>query len=214
MIKNLAELRMNYKMHAFDVNDAQADPFLQFADWFHEAVKAELIEPNAFTLATCGNDRRPAARTLLLKGVEEGGFVFYTNYQSRKGQELLENPMACMQFLWLGLERQVRVEGKVAKLSEEASTAYFQSRPKESQIGAWASPQSSRIENRDILEVEMQKIGQEYAEAPFLPKPPHWGGYLLIPDYFEFWQGRPSRLHDRVEYVLNGNNWTKSRLAP
>ncbi len=215
MLDKLAELRQNYMRASLDVADVRANPIEQFGIWFEEAAKAGLPEPNAFTLATCGTDMRPSARTLLLKGVEQGKFVFFTNFDSRKGNELSQNPMACMHFLWLPLERQVRIEGSVEKLNDEAATAYFQSRPRASQIGAWASPQSKVIKGRGVLEKNARDISEKYQNAPLLPKPPFWGGYVLTPDYVEFWQGRPSRLHDRIAYTLHADaSWQLSRLAP
>jgi pyridoxamine 5'-phosphate oxidase len=214
MADSLADLRQTYKRASLGLADVDQDPFKQFETWFEAARTAELLEPNAFTLATCGAHMRPAARTVLLKGMQPNGFVFYTNFDSRKGQEMAENPQVAMQFLWLPLERQVRIEGRVELLDTEIATAYFQSRPRESQIGAWASPQSQPITGRGVLETNERSIAERFREEPVLPKPPHWGGYVIVPDYFEFWQGRPSRLHDRLAYQLVDGAWVIERLAP
>jgi pyridoxamine 5'-phosphate oxidase len=214
MIIDLGDLRENYKLMDLDVAGTHKDPNMQFAQWFDDAKNAELQEPNAFTIATCGMNMRPSARTVLLKYIDKEGFVFFTNYQSRKAKDLAENPLASMQFLWLGLERQVRIEGTVSKYSEQGSIKYFESRPKASQIGAWASPQSQIVKDRLWLENSVKQLESKYRDLETLPKPPHWGGYILKPDYFEFWQGRPSRMHDRIAYTLVGGKWKRSRLAP
>jgi pyridoxamine 5'-phosphate oxidase len=211
---DLSDLRKNYALRSFSKKDASDDPFVQFKQWFQEAVEAEMTEPNAMTLATASSAGMPSARVVLLKEVTPAGFVFFTNYESRKGQELDENPQAALLFCWLELERQIRIEGKVQKVSREASEKYFQSRPKKSQAGAWASAQSRLLESREILEQQMEQIEFRYAEAEALPVPPYWGGYLLVPTHFEFWQGRRSRLHDRIAYDLMENQWKKQRLAP
>lgn len=214
MSKNIAELRQEYSAATLDINDTAADPIEQFAQWFEEALRVEVKEPNAFTLSTINAQGRPRARIVLLKGFDQNGFVFYTNYQSAKAEELLAYPFAAMTFFWYDLERQVRIEGKIEKVDTETSRAYFQSRPKTSQIGAWASPQSKVITDRAFLEAEMKRLSQEYANESVLPLPPHWGGYLIRPDLIEFWQGRRSRLHDRVRYQFDQGQWKKALLAP
>lgn len=209
------QLREDYQQATLELEDAHANPIIQFERWFEEAVAAKVKEPNAMTLATANAEGRPSARIVLLKGFDANGFVFYTNYESKKGQELLQNPQAALVFSWLELEKQIRIEGKVEKLSETASTQYFQSRPKGSQIGAWVSPQSQIIESRNSLEEKVTALNKKYQDQDTLPKPDHWGGYLLQPDLIEFWQGRSSRLHDRVLYKLSADSqWYKQRLAP
>lgn len=215
MLLNLGKFREDYNRDELLEAQAAADPFRQFALWFEEAVEAQLPEPNAMVLATATPDGRPSARVVLLKEVEAESFVFYTNYQSRKGQEMADNPHAALNFNWLQLHRQVRIEGLIEKVPAEMSTEYFQSRPKGSQIGAWASPQSQSIPDRQILEEKVKELEGRYASVEQLPKPPHWGGYRLQPCLVEFWQGRTSRLHDRLLYTLEpGNTWKVERLAP
>ena len=214
MIKNVADLRQEYTAATLDIADTAANPIDQFEHWFADAIRAEVKEPNAFTLATINDEGRPRARVVLLKGFDKDGFVFYTNYSSAKAAELLAHPYAAMNFFWYDLERQVRIEGKIEKVSTETSREYFQSRPKSSQIGAWASPQSKVITDRTILDAEMERLSQQYASEDVLPLPPHWGGYLIRPDLIEFWQGRRSRLHDRVRYRLENGLWVKELLAP
>ena len=214
MIKNVADLRQEYTAATLDIADTAENPIDQFARWFEEALQAEVKEPNAFTLATINAAGRPRARVVLLKGFDQDGFVFYTNYGSAKAAELLAQPYAAMNFFWYDLERQVRIEGKIEKVSTETSREYFQSRPKTSQIGAWASPQSKVITDRAVLDAEMERLSQQYASEEVLPLPPHWGGYLIRPDLIEFWQGRRSRLHDRVQYRLEHGQWVKELLAP
>lgn len=216
MVKShdIAALRRNYALESLSEKDVLPDPMDQFGIWFGEAANSQLVEPNAMTLATATPEGLPSARTVLLKGFHDDGFVFYTNYESRKGQELARNPNAALLFTWLELERQVRIEGVVEKVTQEASRAYFQSRPKESQIGAWASPQSRVIEGREMLETRVLELQGEYATAEVLPLPLFWGGYLLRPSVIEFWQGRENRLHDRICYVKAGNEWKINRLAP
>ncbi|WP_295768382.1 pyridoxamine 5'-phosphate oxidase [uncultured Mucilaginibacter sp.] len=211
---DIQNLRQDYKASSLHEADTHANPVKQFEAWFNEAVKAEIHEPNAMTLATSTHDGRPSARVVLLKGFDEKGFIFYTNYLSRKGKEIAKNPHAALVFFWGDLERQVRIEGTIEKLSKEQSEAYFHSRPVGSQIGAVASPQSQEIANRDALEKKWQQLEAEY-EGKEVPKPAYWGGYVLKPQLVEFWQGRSSRLHDRILYKkADKNNWKKVRLAP
>jgi pyridoxamine 5'-phosphate oxidase len=212
---NIADLRRDYKLKSLEVADVDSNPIQQFKVWFDEAIKSDVLEPNAMILATASDTGFPNARVLLLKGVEEQGFIFFTNYESEKGKELAANPAAAMVFNWLDLERQVRIRGKVVKISEEESTNYFQSRPKDSQIGAWASPQSRVIKSREVLEQNQDFLREEYKKAFVLPRPDNWGGYCLIPSEIEFWQGRSSRLHDRILYTkFNESEWKIERLAP
>ena len=212
---DLTALRENYARQALSETDLLSDPVTQFANWFREAVDSQVREPNAMTLATASRQGRPSARTVLLKGFDTAGFVFYTNYESRKGQELTENPQAALLFTWLDLERQIRIEGLVEKVTPAESLAYFQSRPKGSQIGTWASPQSRVIADRSVLEATEAELRSQYAAATNLPLPPFCGGYRLQPDRFEFWQGRPNRLHDRLLYSSQeAGGWSLERLAP
>ena len=210
----LESLRSNYALSGLHETDLLGNPFQQFQLWLEQAIAAELPEPNAMTLATLSEQGKPIARMVLLKGLDEKGFVFYTNYDSAKGKQLTETDSAALVFWWAGLERQVRVEGTVEKVSSEESDAYFQSRPKASQLGAWASPQSQVIENRDVLEKRLAQLEEKYATEK-VPRPPHWGGFRVIPTAIEFWQGRPSRLHDRIRYELDEKgDWFYQRLAP
>jgi len=211
---NIAQIRKDYALQSLDATQVSANPFLQFTQWLQEAIEVEALEPTAMHLATVGADQRPAGRIVLLKAVEHEQFVFYTNYESQKGTQLATTAFASLTFFWAELERQVRIAGKVEKVSGEVATAYFQSRPRASQIGAWASSQSQTIPNREILETNFDAIEAQYAEEAIIPKPPHWGGYALMPDYFEFWQGRQSRLHDRIVYDLVADSWQIKRLAP
>lgn len=215
MLLNLGDFREDYNRDELLESDAAKDPFQQFAKWFKTAVDAKIPEPNAMILATATPDGRPSARVVLLKEAEAESFVFYTNYRSRKGQEMAENPHAALVFNWLELHRQVRVEGLIEKVPGEMSTEYFQSRPKGSQIGAWASPQSEVISRRELLEENVRDLESEYRAADKLPRPEHWGGYRLVPHTIEFWQGRTSRLHDRLLYTLDRpGSWKIERLAP
>ena len=209
----LADMRKDYTMAGLLEKDLAKNPFRQFEKWFQEAEAAKVLEPNAMTLATTGRDGRPAARIVLLKACDGRGFVFYTNYESRKGRELAVHPFAALQFHWVELERVVRIEGRVEKVDAAESDAYYQSRPLDSRIGAWASPQSQVIASRAVLVANAARYGAQYLLHP--PRPPHWGGYRLVPDYWEFWQGRSSRLHDRIAYRLQADgSWTRQRLAP
>lgn len=210
---NIADLRKSYERHELSENASHSDPLQQFDQWLHEAIAAELPEPNAMTLATVGSDLRPSTRVVLIKGYDAQGIVWYTNYASRKGQELAGNPYAALQFHWVELERVVRIEGVVHKVSSEESDAYFQSRPLDSRIGAWASPQSQVISGRSVLVTNAAKYAAQFMLQP--PRPPHWGGYRLRPEQWQFWQGRKSRLHDRLRYTLDADGaWRRERLAP
>lgn len=213
--KDIANLREDYRQATLEIDEVARNPIQQFELWFQMAVNAQLKEPNAMVLATANAQGRPSARVVLLKGFNESGFVFYTNYESRKAEEIQENPYTALVFNWLELEKQVRIEGKVEKVSEAVATDYFQSRPKGSQIGAWASPQSRVIPNRAVLEQKTAELEKIYHNSEVLPKPEHWGGYLVRPNMIEFWQGRSSRLHDRIRYTLHiDNTWKIERLAP
>lgn len=211
---NIADIRKNYSRQALTEDAVAAHPIHQFQEWLDEAIKAEVEEPTAFVLSSVSPEGKPSARVVLLKEVGEQGFTFFTNYESRKGQELAQNPNACFTFFWPALERQVRIEGTIKKVSAQVSDAYFQSRPKGSQIGAWASPQSQIIESRETLENLDQKYTKQFDHDTSVPRPAHWGGYVLEPTRVEFWQGRPNRLHDRIVYELQGNAWQTVRLAP
>ena len=214
MPSTIADIRKDYKLKSLLEQDVDANAIRQFDNWWKEALNSEIDEVNAMTLATASADGVPAARIVLLKGYDEHGFVFFTNYESFKGMQLAENPRACLVFFWKELERQVRITGLVEKASEQESDAYFNSRPVGSRIGAWTSPQSQVIENREWLEEREKKYSAAFAEGP-LSRPPHWGGYRVKPICIEFWQGRPSRLHDRIQYTLQADNtWTIERLAP
>ena len=212
-MENLSDLRKSYELAALDEDASFADPFAQFNQWLQEALKAQVPEPNAMTLATVGPTGRPSTRIVLIKGLDERGIVWFTNYESRKGHELLSNPFAALQFHWVELERVVRIEGSVQRISEQESDDYFQSRPLGSRLGAWASPQSEVLSSRTQLEQALAEVEARFGDNP--PRPAHWGGYRLVPEMWEFWQGRPSRLHDRLRYRLNADQgWTRDRLAP
>ena len=210
---NIADIRTEYMREALDEDIAGHDPIVFFRRWFTEAETAEITEINAMTLATVDAHNHPHARIVLLKGLEEGGFVFFTNYDSDKGVEIKSNPNVALTFFWKELERQVRIEGIATKIAETDSDAYFHSRPAGSRIGAWASPQSRAIPHRNIIELNYQKYQEEFSQID-IPRPPHWGGYLVQPTSIEFWQGRSSRMHDRILFTLEDNSWVKSRLAP
>ena len=213
---SLADLRKSYERAELSEDASHADPLQQFAQWLQEAIAAEVPEPNAMTLATVGSDLRPSTRVVLIKGFDANGIVWYTNYASRKGQELAGNPFAALQFHWVELERVVRIEGRVEKVSAAESDAYFHSRPLDSRIGAWASPQSEVIAGRGVLVANAARYGAQFMLQP--PRPPHWGGYRLKPDSWQFWQGRKSRLHDRLRYRPADpgadSGWVRERLAP
>ncbi len=210
---HLADLRKSYERAELSEDASRADPLQQFDQWLSEAIAAEVPEPNAMTLATVASNLRPSTRVVLIKGYDERGIVWFTNYDSRKGQELSGNPYAALQFHWALLERVVRIEGLVEKVSDAESDAYFNSRPLDSRIGAWASPQSQVIAGRSVLVTNAAKYGAKFMLKP--PRPPHWGGFRLLPDRWEFWQGRKSRLHDRLRYTKESDQrWLRERLAP
>jgi pyridoxamine 5'-phosphate oxidase len=211
-MKDIADLRKSYERAELDETLAADDPLRQFETWLQEAIDAGVPEPNAMTLATVGADGRPSTRIVLIKGVDARGLVWYTNYDSRKGRELAAHPLAALQFHWVAMERVVRVEGAVEKVSPEESDAYYQSRPLDSRLGAWASPQSQAIASRAVLVANAAKAAARHGLHP--PRPPHWGGYRLRPERWEFWQGRVSRLHDRLSYQLVDGRWQRERLAP
>lgn len=213
-MKKISELRENYDLSTLNEENVESDAMIQFRTWFEEARNGEELEPNAMILSTITKEGHPAARTVLLKGLEDDGFIFYTNYGSDKAREIEFNPNVSLLFLWKKLQRQVIISGAVNKISKEESEAYFHSRPKGSQIGAWVSPQSQVISNKDILTQKKEQLEEEYKNSETLPLPDFWGGYKLIPQKIEFWQGRPSRLHDRLRYKLLDGSWKIERLAP
>lgn len=210
---DLAAIRQEYSRHSLSPEDCLPDPLAQFSRWLDEAIAAKVNEPTAMHVATVAADGRPSARLVLLKGIEQGRFVFYTNYESRKGQQLAANPHAALTFFWPELERQVRVEGRVEQVAAATSDAYFESRPYQSRIGAWASQQSQPLDNTRTLLARAARYAAQYVTG--VPRPPHWGGYGLLPDRIEFWQGRPSRMHDRVVFLRDAaGQWARERLYP
>jgi len=214
MHNNIADIRRDYSHKSLSENDVDANAIKQFEKWWHEAVNSKIDEVNAMTLATASLDALPSARIVLLKEVNEKGFVFFTNYESYKAQQLAENPKACLVFFWKELERQVRITGLIERINGKQSDEYFQTRPESSRIGAWASPQSRVIEDRQWLDEKFNELVNKM-EGTAIPRPPHWGGYIVKPVVIEFWQGRPSRLHDRIQYTLEENGeWKIERLAP
>jgi pyridoxamine 5'-phosphate oxidase len=213
-MQDITQIRKEYALHSLDEKSISVNPFIQFENWFNEAIASQIVEVNAMNLATVSESGRPSSRIVLLKGFSENGFSFYTNYQSNKGKDLALNPYCALSFFWPDLERQIRIEGVAEKVSAADSERYFISRPKESQIGAWASPQSSVIGSREIIEKRYKDIEKKFEGQNTLPKPKQWGGYLVKPFLIEFWQGRQSRLHDRLQYTLVDGAWKIVRLAP
>jgi pyridoxamine 5'-phosphate oxidase len=209
---SLADMRKNYQQAELLESNAAPHPLQQFTTWLNQALEAEIPEPNAMTLATVSSTLRPSTRVVLIKGYDEQGIVWFTNYDSRKGRELAGNPFAALQFHWVELERVVRIEGRVEKISGPESDTYYHSRPLGSRIGAWASPQSQTISSREWLQDELKNYADKFQQEP--PRPPHWGGYRLVPDSWEFWQGGGARLHDRLKYTKQQDNWLMERLAP
>jgi pyridoxamine 5'-phosphate oxidase len=212
-LNSIANIRTVYQLQSLSEKDVDANPMIQFEKWWKQAIDRNIGEPNAMTLATCTATGKPSARIVLLKGINENGFVFFTNYDSRKGKEIGENPFVSLLFFWKELERQVRIEGKIKKTSSVESNEYFSSRPRESRIGAWSSPQSAVIESRKVLEHNAAKYNRQYTTDD-IPRPKNWGGFLVEPKAIEFWQGRPGRLHDRLQYSREKNKWIIKRLAP
>lgn len=214
MTKRISSLRKEYSKHSLDIDNVSKDPLQQFRTWLEEAITAEIPEPTAMSLATVTPQGIPACRIVLLKDVSAEGFTFYTNYSSDKGKDIDNQPIVALTFFWTELERQIRIQGSVTRVSKETSIAYFQSRPRESQIGAWVSPQSTPLTDRKILEERKSAMEKKFEGQDVLPKPEQWGGYLVSPFIIEFWQGRPSRLHDRIVYTLKDKLWNIRRLAP
>jgi pyridoxamine 5'-phosphate oxidase len=214
MKEYISKLRKDYSLATLEENEIEINPILQFEKWFKEAANANISEPNAMNLSTVSKDNKPSSRIVLLRNVDKRGFVFYTNYNSRKAKNIDENPFVSLTFFWVDIERQVRIEGRASKLSIIESDEYFKERPRLNQIGAWASPQSEVIENREVLEQKLKEIEERFKDKS-IERPPFWGGYLIEPQRVEFWQGRPGRLHDRIEYTLSENkDWKINRLAP
>ncbi|SFC70203.1 pyridoxamine 5'-phosphate oxidase [Parapedobacter composti] len=211
---DIAAIRMEYEMAQLGEEDIAADAFIQFRKWFDEAIERHVLEPNAMALSTVSADGKPSSRIVLLKELDSRGFSFFTNYKSQKGKELDNRPYAALLFFWPELQRQVRITGSVEKVTAQESDAYFKSRPKGSRLGAIASPQSEEIENREWLDSQLADLEKNYADTDDVPRPAHWGGYRLVPDRLEFWQGRKSRLHDRLVYERDRSGWNVSRLAP
>jgi len=213
-MSSLAHIRKDYILHSLNIEDVAEDAIQQFDHWWQDAIKSEILEVNAMTLATASADGLPSARIVLLKGYNATGFQFFTNYESFKGKQLLENPRACLVFFWKELERQIRITGLVEKLTEKESSEYFRARPEGSRIGAWASPQSEIIESSEWLVQQVGQYEKKFSDSE-IPRPPHWGGFMVRPVTIEFWQGRPNRLHDRLQYTLQeSGNWKIERLAP
>ena len=211
---DLAAIRKEYRLQSLSEDEVDANPIKQFEKWFQQALASGIEEPNAMTLATSTTDGKPSARIVLLKGIKDNGFVFFTNYESKKGKQIHDNPFAGIVFFWKELERQVTIQGEIKKVSEQESDEYFASRPVESRIGAWSSPQSQVIENREVLEKNVAYYSDKY-QSQNIPRPSHWGGYILIPTLIEFWQGGAGRLHDRLQYSFDAtNSWIIKRLAP
>ena len=206
-------LRMQYTKDSLSEDNSEASPFLQFEKWLSEAITSKIMEPHAMTLSTVDKAGKPSSRIMLLREFGESGFGFYTNYTSKKGEDMFENPNVCLNFFWPEMQRQIRIEGKVTKQSEAVSEAYFKSRPLESKVGAWTSNQSKIIASRKVLDDTFAELMKKYSDEN-VPKPNHWGGFVLLPEYFEFWQGGAHRLHDRITYLLHGGNWNKQRVSP
>ena len=213
MSKKIQQLRREYNLKQFNESEVNPNPLLQFEEWFNDALNAECVEPNAMTIATSTFEGKPSARLVLLKDFGNHGFSFFTNYDSKKGRQILQNPYGALVFWWAELERQVRIEGKIVKVNDDESDRYFRKRPEGSKIGAWASPQSQPIPNRKYLESLQSDFKEEFS-GKTIKRPPNWGGYALQPNLYEFWQGRPNRLHDRIQYTLLNDEWQIERLAP